>query len=271
MNWNRIRAVVYKDLQEVLSNSKALLPAIIVPAIFVVVFPSIVIGLSSFGNVLGMFQGNTTEFLNRFPASLVPRGFTMEQKMVYAMILYFFAPFFLIIPTMISSVISANCFVGEKEAKTIEGLLYTPITDRELVFAKVLVSFLPSVAVSWIAFIAYAIIANGLAFPLFGRLWFPNVSWILMMIVLVPALAFFSISLIVYISQKSKDVWEAQQISALILVPIIVLVLVQVAGVIYLDPLIILVTAFVFTVIDFISFRFMVKRFDRERIVTRLT
>jgi ABC-type Na+ efflux pump permease subunit len=39
---------------------------------------------------------------------------------------------------MVSSVLAADSFAGEKERKTLEALLYTPTTDRELFTAKLL-------------------------------------------------------------------------------------------------------------------------------------
>ena len=48
---------------------------------------------------------------------------TEIQVMIYIMALYFFAPFFLIIPQMASSVIVSDSFAGEKERKTIEAPL----------------------------------------------------------------------------------------------------------------------------------------------------
>ena len=51
---------------------------------------------------------------------------------------YLLAPLFLIVPLMVSAVLAADAFAGEKERKTLETLLHLPISDRDLFFAKVL-------------------------------------------------------------------------------------------------------------------------------------
>ena len=45
---------------------------------------------------------------------------------------YMFAPMFLIVPLLISSIIAADSFVGERGAQTLEALLYTPVSDGDL-------------------------------------------------------------------------------------------------------------------------------------------
>ncbi|TFH05373.1 MAG: hypothetical protein E4H14_12870, partial [Candidatus Thorarchaeota archaeon] len=47
---------------------------------------------------------------------------------------------------MPAAMISANALVGEREQNTLEPLLNTPLTDRELLVGKLLSSFIPSMA-----------------------------------------------------------------------------------------------------------------------------
>ncbi len=71
-----------------------------------------------------------------------------------------FPSYFLIIPIMCSGVIGASSFVGEKEHKTLESLLYTPISMEQLLRAKILGVFVPSYIVTLISFIVFGIIFN---------------------------------------------------------------------------------------------------------------
>ena len=73
---------------------------------------------------------------------------------------YLLAPLFLIVPLMVSAVLAADAFAGEKERRTLEALLHLPISDRDLFLAKLLGAFLPAMAVSWIGFLAFAVVAN---------------------------------------------------------------------------------------------------------------
>ena len=54
---------------------------------------------------------------------------------------------------MVSAVLAADAFAGEKERRTLEGLLHLPISDRDLFLAKLLAAFLPAIAVSWVGFV----------------------------------------------------------------------------------------------------------------------
>jgi ABC-type Na+ efflux pump permease subunit len=198
-------------------------------------------------------------------------GMTDVQVMIYVMATYFFAPFFLIIPLMASSVIASDSFAGEKERKTIEALLATPISDSELLFGKMLVSFIPSMAVTIVSFVVYTILFDVLSFGLFnGLILLPTLNWILMIFGLAPTVALASVGLTVIISAKVKGFREAQQISVVLLLPVLALVFGQVAGAIILGPLVILLLTTIFVLVDFVVFRIGVKMFKREEILAKL-
>lgn len=171
---------------------------------------------------------------------------------------------------MMASIIAASSFAGEKERKTIEGLLYTPLTDQELVLGKIAVCFIPAVLISWLCFGIYGVVANALAYPFFGRLIFPTASWVAMIFWLAPGLSFLSLALVVAVSQRAAGVWEAQQISALLLLPIIGLVISQTQGIFVLTVPLILLAGLVIYVLDVFIYRWLVRRLNRERIVTKL-
>jgi ABC-type Na+ efflux pump permease subunit len=118
-------------------------------------------------------------------------NFTPDQIMVYIMSVYFFAPFFLIIPIMASSVMGSDSFAGEKERKTIEALLATPLTDGELLMGKILVSLIPALAVTFVSFAIYAVIIDVATFSMFGgMLLIPNMVWLIMIFGVTPTLPY---------------------------------------------------------------------------------
>ena len=87
---------------------------------------------------------------------------------------YLLAPLFLVVPLMVSAVLAADAFAGEKERKTLEWLLHLPITDRDLFLAKVLGAFVPAMAVSWIGFVCFAIVVNTIGWPVMHRVFVPT-------------------------------------------------------------------------------------------------
>jgi ABC-type Na+ efflux pump permease subunit len=198
-------------------------------------------------------------------------GMTSQQTLVYIMSLYFFAPFFLIIPLMASSVIASDSFAGEKERKTIEALLAMPMTDSDLFLGKVLVSFVPSMMITVISFLIYSVVVDAFSFTLFGgRLLLPNMVWILLIFGLAPTVALAGIGLTVMISARVRGFREAQQISAIMVVPILALVFGQMAGAIVFGSTVILGLIALFVIVDVLVFRISLKLFRREEIMSRL-
>lgn len=197
-------------------------------------------------------------------------GLSVSQEAEYLILVYLFSPFFLIIPTLTSSVIASDSFAGEKERKTIEALLATPISDSELFLGKMLVSFIPSMIVTILCFMGYSAIVDLITFEASGRLLLPNVTWILLIFLLAPTFALASIGLTVMISVRVKGYREAQQISAVLLLPVLALLFAQMSGAVFFGPIAILSLTGVMMVMDVVIFRLGVKLFRREQILQRL-
>jgi ABC-2 type transport system permease protein len=271
MNTRNVWLVFKKDWLEIKRNWQVLLPIIIVPIIFSVVFPAVISGIA---------YSPTQDIGNEDFQSLVPNlpadvqsllaQMTPNQSIVYVMVLYFFAPFFLIIPVMASSVLGSDSFAGERERKTIEALLATPISDTELLLGKILVSFIPAMLITIASFGIYAVIVDTLTFGLFnGMLLLPNVNWLIMMFGVTPVIAICSIGLTVVISAKVKGFKEAQQISVVLLLPVLGLVFAQISGLLVLGPLVLGALIGILALVDVGIFYLGVKIFKREEILTK--
>ncbi len=87
---------------------------------------------------------------------------------------------------------------------------------------------------------------------------------------LAPTLALAAIGLTVMISARVKGFREAQQISAVLLVPILALIFGQISGATILGPIMIGILIAVFALIDIIVFNMGVRMFRREEILPRL-
>jgi ABC-type Na+ efflux pump permease subunit len=268
MNRDRIAAVVRKDWLELLRNRQALMPVLIVPLIFVVIFPAAIILLARSGMLAD--QGDLQNLLEIFPSELIPAGYDDTQATVHLALTYMLGPLFLIIPIMLGSITSASSFVGEKERRTLEGLLYTPITNRELVMAKVLVSLIPSVVFTWIAFVICTIVVNVLGWPLFDAWFFPNAVWLVMVVLLAPLIAFLSVLLIVAVSQRSSTMQSAQGASVFLILPVIAMVASQSAGLVFFDAWLVLVASAIVAVLDLILFWLIATRVNREQLLLRM-
>jgi ABC-2 type transport system permease protein len=73
------------------------------------------------------------------------------------------APLFMVVPLMVSIVIAADSFAGEKECKTMEAPLYTPTTNQERFVAELLSGWLAAILVAFAGFVLYVVMANASA------------------------------------------------------------------------------------------------------------
>jgi len=272
MNWRSIKAIMRRDLMAIYRSKGVMLPMIIVPLIFMVFLPA---GLGYFGPKLSQMPGanmpDITQFLNQLPPKLMDQfeGNTPDQMLIIFMLVYMFAPLFLIIPLMVASVIASDSFAGEKERKTIEALIYTPTTDLELFTGKVLSAMLPAVIVSLIGFVLYGLSANLAAWPTMGRVFFPNLTWIILVMWVSPAAAGMGLGATVIVSSRVNSFQEANQIAAVIVMPILILVFAQIAGVMYFSVLLTLVLGLIFWLVAVVLLFIGVRTFRRSEIMTR--
>jgi ABC-2 type transport system permease protein len=272
MNRKKVELVFRKDWLEISRNRQVLFPLVVLPLVFAMLLP-----LAAVAPTLGLPSQVSSEGLLRMMRALPLQvrseiaGMTGVQAVIYMISVYLFAPVFLIIPIMASSVIASDSFAGEKERKTIEALLATPLSDAELLLGKMLVSFLPAFIVTAAAFTLYSFVIDFLTINLFnGRLLLPNPNWIIIVFALAPALAFADIGLTVLISARTKGVREAQQISALLLIPILAGVLGQASGFTTLEPSVVIASTALLLLFDVAVFVASLKTFGRDKILSRL-
>ena len=262
--------VFKKDLSEVARNWEVMAPMIILPVVITVLIPAMValvpdsMNGSNNGNLIDTIFPNLPEAV-RQTLSSYPKGL----QVTYIMLVYFFAPFFLIIPLMVSGVIASDSFAGEKERKTIEALLAAPFTDSELLMGKILAAFAPSMGVTLLGFTLYTVMVDALTLGRFGFLLLPNLTWLVMILCLAPAASLLGIGATVIISSRVKGFREAQQLSALMVVPVLALLFGQASGFLIMGPTVLLVLTILVLVVDAALFGVGVSLFNREKILSQ--
>ena len=269
MRWNKALLVFRKDLSEVVRNWEVMAPMIILPVVITVLIPAITTMVpdssgSGNGDVLGAILPKLPEDV-RLMLSSLPEGL----QVMYVMLVYYFSPFFLLIPLMVSGVIASDSFAGEKERKTIEALLAAPFTDSELLMGKILVAFAPSVGVTLLGFTLYTVMVDALTIGRFGFLLLPNLTWLVMILCLAPAASLLGIGATVIISSRVKGFREAQQLSALMVVPVLALLFGQASGFLILGPTVLLVLTVLVLVVDAALFGVGLSLFNREKILSQ--
>lgn len=269
INRNRISGVFSKDVKEVFSNKMVMLPMILVPVLLCIFIPAVLLIVMLKLDV-NLISG--AEMLEKIiPLYDVPGLFTeTTEKIVFIFFNYTFLPFFMIIPLMVASIIASNAIVGEKERKTLETLLYTPITNREFLLAKLLSSFVPAIIVSAISFVGYFIAVNGIYIVMRGILILRTPIWIPGMVLMTPSVSLLGLAITLLVSLKAKTFMEAQQISAVVVVPLLILIFVQLAGVITFKPVYLIIFSAVLFGSAYLIISKIGPKFDRERIISTI-
>lgn len=255
-------AVIRKDIREIVGSKQTMIPMIILPAIFTIILP---IGLL-FGAQFGLEGVNGMDQLIEIFGDMFGT-YNDSQLLIEIAINYMFPIFFLLIPVMTSSIIGAGSFIGEKERKTMESLLYTPISIKELFIAKVVGVAIPAYAITFVSAVVFGIIMNVGGWIYFGRMIFPNLKWVLLILWVCPAVTLLGLAFMVLVSAKAKTFEEAQQMSGLIIVPIIFFLIGQLTGLFMLNELILLIAGAVLYLVDYVLLKNATKRFVPEKLV----
>jgi len=259
------KALINKDLNEITKSKQVILPMTIVPIVLTVLIPlALLIGVNYIGK-----DSNTIRqlgpLIKKLPSEYT--AYTPAQLVLKIVINYMFPSYFLIIPIMCSGIMGASSFVGEKEHKTMETLLYTPISMEQLLKAKILGVFIPSYIITLISFIAFGIIINIGGFIYFGGIIFPDIKWLIIILWISPAINLLSLTLTVMVSAKSNTFQEAQQVSGLLVLPIVLLLVGQMTGVLMLNNFIMVIAGAVLLILDYILIKRISSKFIPEKLI----
>jgi len=180
-----------------------------------------------------------------------------------------FSILFLLLPIFIPSVLASYAIVGEKRERTLEPVLATPIRTWELLLGKILAALIPALAITIAS--ASLFIAGVLAFAVADRVRDIVITpgWILAVLVDTPLLALIGVALIVVLSSRVNDPRTAQQISAVLIVPVLGLLFGQLAGVIVLGPALALGIGVILGIVAAAALWAATRLFQREVILTR--
>lgn len=115
-------------------------------------------------------------------------------------------------PTSFSLVIALEAFVGEKERKSLEPLLATPLTNRQLFVGKLLASVLPPVMASYVGIAFYAVGVTLVVGPMDPRA-------IVLVVALTTIQGFLMVAASVVISSQATSTRAANMLASFIIVP----------------------------------------------------
>ena len=255
------KAIIKKDMRDVTSNRRLFSQLWIVPLMLTVVLPSIFICAAHFAPD----DPEVLALLELLPGA-ASQG-SVELAIAGIIFNYILPAFFLMIPIMTASIMAASAFVGEKERHTLETLLYCPLTLKQIFRAKVWASFLLSMLVSLITFVAMFLVIETELFFLMGRLLLPSISWLVVLLLVSPAISLIAVTLIVRGSAKAQSVEESQQVAVFLLLPLLLLIVGQFTGVLLMNVWILLGLGVVCAVLAWILLQKSMGRFTYEKLL----
>ena len=189
------------------------------------------------------------------------------ETIVIFMLGFLFAPMFLIMPLMFSTIIAAESFAGERERKTIEALLYTPASDADLLLGKVTAAAIPALLGTWVSFVLYTLILNIAPYGYIQRIWFPLPTWWPLIFWITPAMVVLSIAFTVLISARVQNFLGTYQTSGMVVLLAVALFAGQMTGVLYLSVGIEMIVGAVIWLAAGIMAFYAVKTFSRKALL----
>jgi ABC-type Na+ efflux pump permease subunit len=174
-----------------------------------------------------------------------------------------------------ASFISANAIVGEREQNTLEPLLCTPLTDRELLWGKVLSSIIPSYLVLVVQILASSVGVNVILLTVGESLLaFPDMPNLFLLMVVTPLLILAVISMTIIISGRVSRVYEAYQsigaLAFIFMVPTVGAFLtigLGMPGLMWTSNFILLLISVTLAISSWLV---AVSRFDRDKMISRI-
>lgn len=256
---NAMISIIKKDFKGVTDNKRLFTALLVVPLVMAVFLPALYLCLIHF-----LPEDADIQML----LELIPHTSENWELDAAGLVINQFMPMmFLMIPIMASSVTAAGSFVGEKEKRTLETLLYCPLTVKEIFQAKVLASFLLSMMVSLLSFAAMLVVSQGLCMFLAGGFLTPGVGWLVILLLICPAISLIAVTLIVRKSAKAQTMEESQQSAVFLVLPIVAVAGAQFTGAFLLNGWMLLALGVVCAVLAVVLLKSCLRKFTYEMLL----
>lgn len=176
-------------------------------------------------------------------------------------------PFMLMVvgffPISFSLVIALETFVGEKERRSLEPLLATPLTNTQLYLGKMLAAMIPPLLAAYLGISVYLI---GLYF---FKGWTPPPMLLVMVFFLTTAEAIVMVSAAVVISSQTTSVRAANLLASFVIVPMSLLIQAEAIIMFWANYDVLWWIVFFLLVADVVLVRMGIHLFNREHLLGR--
>jgi ABC-2 type transport system permease protein len=266
VDMNKIKTIIRKEWAEVFRNRLVIFTVIFLPLIMCAIPLGVL--YSTRGAQAAATGGLDSGLPSSLTSAICPSGMSGSDCFKVYLVNQFML-LFMLVPVAIPATIAAYSIVGEKTTRSLEPLLATPITTVELLIGKCLAAVIPAVLATFAAFGIFAIgawiiIANPV---LLGAML--DARWLIAVFVVGPLLALLAVTFSMMVSSRVNDPRVAEQISMLMILPVLAGFFGQISGVFILNKTLILIVAIVMIFIDALMLYVATRMFQRESILTR--
>ena len=257
----KIFVMMRKEWAEVFKNRFVLFTVAFLPLILTAL-PLIIMGTVGASGEMASMEEIPSEF--RKMCEGLDGGECMQYFLVSEFLLLF-----MIMPLAIPVTIASYSIVGEKTTRTLEPVLATPISTVELLAGKALAAVIPAIIATWSGFIIFVIGASFLSqgAEVMDRIVDP--LWLMATFIVGPLISIASVSVAIMVSSRANDPRVAEQLSMLVMLPILGLFFGQIMGFILIDETVIIWMGIALFIIDAVLIYFATQLFQRETILTR--
>lgn len=177
--------------------------------------------------------------------------------------------FFITGAVTLPTAIASYSLVGEKVQKSIEPLLATPTTEREILLGKSIPAFLLPIAALYIGAVIFMVLIDSLTYSTLGYFYFPNWSMGIIMALVAPLGSILAIEFDILVSSRVSDVRAAQQLGGIVALPFVGIYVLAEASIFSLEGSNLLIISASLVAIDVILFYISEGLFRSEKILTK--
>jgi ABC-2 type transport system permease protein len=262
----KIRTIIRKEWAEVFKNRMVIFTVAFLPLLMT----AIPLGMlySARGAATATENAISSQLPSEMTQSMCPSGMS-GADCFQIFIVSEFMMLFMLVPVAIPVTIAAYSIVGEKTTHSLEPLLATPITTVELLVGKCLAAVIPAILATYGSFGIFAlgswiIVKNKMLVSAIL-----DTRWLIAIFLVGPLLALLAVVFSLMISSRVNDPRVAEQISMIIILPVLGGFFGQIAGFFVLNKQIISVIAFLMLAVDALMVYLATRVFQRETILTR--
>ncbi len=231
---SRALVIARTDLRQLRQARDFWVPLAVIAGLFFVVIPAVLLTIITHVSDVRLVQ-QLSSVVGSLPKQLRAsvKGDAAPAQASYALAVYLFAPLAIIVPLTVSSAVGANTVIGERERGSGEFLAHSPARERDIYLGKLVASLVPGYLTAAVGFGLYSLVVNLTVGPQVGGWFFPTPNWWILVLWVLPPFIALALAVILAISAKVSSAAAAQQASALVTLPLVLIAYTVASGTLF--------------------------------------